>query len=228
VAGGQTSTDKSDSSRHAYQLDFRGGPKAGLVWERLPDLPGVDRLLPVCFGISAGARPGLYVFGGRRQNAAGAPEFPRDGFRYDPAAGRWNALGQIAGCIMAGSAVPYGATSAIVLGGDTGEIFLQKEALAARLRALQARAAADPQAAADLNRARAEEKTLLENHPGFSRKTFIYHSETDQWSETDPLPEWPPVTTTAVWWNEQIALPSGEIRPGVRTPQVRLGKVGGE
>jgi N-acetylneuraminic acid mutarotase len=228
VVGGQTATDKPDSSRHAYVLDFRDGPKAGLVWEQLPDLPGVDRLLPVSFGISAGAKPGLYVFGGRRQNSAGSPEFPLDGFRYDPAAGRWNELGRLKACTMAGTAVPYGAASAIILGGDTGEIFLQKEALSARIRAFQARAAADPHAAADLNSARTEEKKLLENHPGFSRKTFVYHSETDQWSETDPLPKWPPVTTTAVWWNEQIVLPSGEIRPGIRTPQVRIGKVGRE
>lgn len=223
VVGGQTAVDKPESSRRAYVLDFRDGPKAGLAWERLPDLPGVDRLLPVCFGISAGAKPGLYVFSGRRQNAAGSPEFPLDGFRYDPAAGRWNELGKLNGCMMAGTAVPYGAASAIILGGDTGEIFLQKEALAGRIRAL-----ADAHAAADLNRARAEEKTLLEHHPGFSRKTFVYESETDRWSEADSLPEWPPVTTTAVWWNKQIALPSGEIRPGVRTPQVRLGKVSGE
>jgi N-acetylneuraminic acid mutarotase len=225
VVGGQTATDKPESTRHAYVLDFREGPKAGLAWQRLPDLPGADRLLPACFGISGGTKPGLYVFGGRRQNATGMPEFPLDGFRYDATSGQWHELGKINGPMMAGTAVPYGAASALVLGGDTGEIFLKKEALAARIRSLESRAGADPNSKGELDRARAEEKTLLEHHPGFSRKTFLYNSETDQWTETDPLPEWPPVTTTAVWWNEQIALPSGEIRPGVRTPRVRLGTV---
>jgi N-acetylneuraminic acid mutarotase len=225
VVGGQRTTDKPESTRHAYVLDFRAGPHAGLAWQRLPDLPGVDRILPVCFGISGGAKPGLYLFGGRRQTAEGLPEVPQDAFRYDPAAGRWAELGRLNRGLVAGTAVPYGAASALILGGDTGETFLKKEALSAKIRALEPRAAIDAHAAAELSRVRAEDKSLFEKHRGFSSKTFVYDSETDQWSETDPLPEWAAVTTAAAWWNDRIVLPSGEIRPGIRTPRVLAGQV---
>ncbi|MFG0266049.1 MAG: sodium:solute symporter, partial [Rhodopirellula sp. JB055] len=60
---------------------------------------------------------------------------------------------------------------------------------------------------------------LKDDHPGFQKKTFAYHTITDTWTETGTSPA-NQVTTTAVHWNDSIVVASGEIRPRVRTPSV--------
>ncbi len=60
---------------------------------------------------------------------------------------------------------------------------------------------------------------LKDDHPGFPKEALIYHTITDTWSSGGPIPA-NQVTTTAVTWNKQIVLPSGEVRPRVRTPIV--------
>jgi len=65
---------------------------------------------------------------------------------------------------------------------------------------------------------------LKEDHPGFPRQALAYHTITDTWTSAGPLPE-TQVTTTAVVWGEDIILPSGEIRPRVRTAAIRQGRI---
>jgi solute:Na+ symporter, SSS family len=59
----------------------------------------------------------------------------------------------------------------------------------------------------------------LAAHPGFSRTTLAYHTITDTWTATGDVPA-PRVTVPAVWWKDRIVVPSGEMRPGVRSPEV--------
>lgn len=215
VAGGQTSASSSASTTHAYVLDLAQGAKG--TWQKLPDLPGAARSLPISFGLEKGARPGLYIFGGRDQKPGGVPQLFADGFRYDPAHGKWEQLRDMHGPLMAGTAVPSSDGRAIILGGDTGEVFLVKEQLAAEMKL------AEKNAPANVPALKSREKDLLENHRGFSRKGYVYDAASDSWSETSRLPEWTPVTTTAVWWGDLLVLPSGEIRPGIRSPKVWSG-----
>ena len=60
---------------------------------------------------------------------------------------------------------------------------------------------------------------LKDKHPGFSRDILAYHTITDTWTKMGMLPAGH-VTTTAVRWGDSIIIPSGEIRPGVRTAAV--------
>lgn len=59
----------------------------------------------------------------------------------------------------------------------------------------------------------------IEQHPGFSKSILAYHTITDTWRVLETMPG-SPVTTTMVRWNDAFVIPSGEIRPGVRTPAV--------
>lgn len=215
VAGGQTSASSAASTTHAYVLDLAQGTKG--AWQKLPDLPGAARSLPIGFALENGTRPGLYIFGGRGQKPGELPQLFADGFRFDPAAGKWEQLRDMAGPLMAGTVVPWRDGRAIILGGDTGEVFMIKEKLTADIKQ------AEKNAPADVSALKAREKDLLENHHGFSRKGYVYDSASDSWSETSQLPEWTPVTTTAAWWDNLLVLPSGEIRPGVRSPKVWFG-----
>ena len=62
---------------------------------------------------------------------------------------------------------------------------------------------------------------LKDDHPGFPREMLAYHTITDSWATVGSTPA-NQVTTTAVWWNDSIAIASGEVRPRVRTPAVWL------
>lgn len=58
------------------------------------------------------------------------------------------------------------------------------------------------------------------DHPGFTNTILIYHADSNTWTEQEGL-ALPSVTTPLVHWNGGFTIPSGEIRPGVRTPEVR-------
>lgn len=56
-------------------------------------------------------------------------------------------------------------------------------------------------------------------HPGFPRSILMFDTKTQTWAETGEVP-FSLVTTNAVIWNDQVIVPGGEARPGVRSPQV--------
>lgn len=58
-----------------------------------------------------------------------------------------------------------------------------------------------------------------EQHPGFSETALIYSPATDQWTADTALSV-SRVTVPLVETNEGIVLASGEVRPGVRSPEV--------
>lgn len=59
----------------------------------------------------------------------------------------------------------------------------------------------------------------LEKHPGFRDDVLIYNARDNQWRVGGKVPA-PRATLTAVRWRGGIVLPSGEMRPGVRSPKV--------
>ncbi|MFK7817859.1 MAG: sodium/solute symporter [Planctomycetaceae bacterium] len=60
---------------------------------------------------------------------------------------------------------------------------------------------------------------LKDDHPGFPKKSYAYHTITDTWIDAGETPA-NHVTTIAVKWGESIVVPSGEIRPRVRSPKL--------
>ena len=61
--------------------------------------------------------------------------------------------------------------------------------------------------------------TLKDAHPGFPKQALVYHTITDTWTSAGPMPG-NHVTTTAIAWDGGFVIPSGEIRPRVRSPQI--------
>lgn len=59
----------------------------------------------------------------------------------------------------------------------------------------------------------------MRDHPGFSRRVLAYHTITDTWCAMGEVPVGQ-VTVPSVSWQGRIVVPGGEIRPGVRTPEV--------
>jgi SSS family transporter len=59
----------------------------------------------------------------------------------------------------------------------------------------------------------------MSQHPGFPRDVLAYHTLTDTWREAYTRPA-SHVTTPVVSWRGSYVIPSGEVRPGVRSPAV--------
>jgi N-acetylneuraminate epimerase len=57
------------------------------------------------------------------------------------------------------------------------------------------------------------------NHPGFPKRIFGYDMNTDRWSALGEAPI-SRATLPAVAWGNLFVFPSGEVKPGVRSPQV--------
>ena len=60
---------------------------------------------------------------------------------------------------------------------------------------------------------------LKDEHPGFIKQSLAYHTITDTWTEAGATPA-NHVTTIAVKWGDEIIIPTGEVRPRVRSPKV--------
>lgn len=61
--------------------------------------------------------------------------------------------------------------------------------------------------------------TAPEIHRGFSNKILRHDSKTATWVDAGVLPA-PRVTTPCAVWHKRWVIPSGEMRPGVRSPEV--------
>jgi SSS family solute:Na+ symporter len=61
--------------------------------------------------------------------------------------------------------------------------------------------------------------TPLASHPGFSGRVLTYHTITDTWRDSGKMPR-AHVTTPLVRWGDSFIMPTGEVRPGVRSPDV--------
>jgi N-acetylneuraminic acid mutarotase len=59
----------------------------------------------------------------------------------------------------------------------------------------------------------------VEQHPGFPAMILAYDPTANTWSETENTAA-PRATLPSVEWNGRFIFPSGEVRPGVRSPEV--------
>ena len=233
IAGGQHLTKGAVATSVFWALDLsKRGKPAEFTWEVLPTWPGAARVLPVAVAQNTARGAAFFLFSGRVPHAGQPTEILRDAYVFEPAVQAWRKLPDIGGgagfSVMAGTAAPAGKEEILLIGGDRGDLFLELEAHDLAIEATRAKlaAAATPVERAKLEREIAErlaaKKKIYESHPGFGREVFSYDTARNVWRVVSRVPAEvaPPVTTTAVVWDRAVVIPSGEIRPGVRTPAV--------
>jgi hypothetical protein len=59
----------------------------------------------------------------------------------------------------------------------------------------------------------------IEKHPGFPKSGLAYNTINNSWEYKETFPAGH-VTTSLVHWHNHFVIPSGEIRPGKRSPNV--------
>lgn len=210
LAGG----DRTDASSNAlFRLDLNN---AALAWEPLKALP-----VALANALVIVQQNKIYVIGGRSKTASGISDLHAGSYVYDPSTDKWTSLADISdgkdiSNFSAGAGLSLGKDYILVLGGDNGKVFNQIETHLAKI--------AGTTDAAEKARLATMKNNLLINHAGFDRSILLYDIPKNQWSKVGELPFPAQVTTTATKWGEDIVLSNGEVKPGVRTPEVMIGK----
>ncbi|MBN1490755.1 MAG: hypothetical protein JXA69_12630 [Phycisphaerae bacterium] len=223
VAGGVETMTENRSTKRFDALDLSKRGTDEFAWESLEPWPGPARTLPVAAGQTAGAGAGFYLFSGRTAAPDTPTEHLTDAYRYVPQTGEWERLADIAPegepprSVNAATALVWDDFHPIlVLGGADVERFRKQEQTERQMRQ-----ATDP---ATLDALAAQRREVFETHPGFPRQILAFDTVAQIWLMAGMFPDMCPVTTVAVPWGDGFAITSGEIRPGVRTPKVWLGR----
>ena len=208
--------EAAKSSDFFASLDLN---EANPQWKTLPNLP---LALANAVVIAQKGKNGIniYVVGGRTKTASGISDLHNTTFVYDVKNQSWNTAatisdGKSSTNFSAGAGVAVGSHSVLIVGGDDGVIFHQIETYLSQIAQ-----AGSEELKAELI---AKKNKLVTNHPGFFNGILLYNTLTNEWSKVGELPFLPHVTTPAVLWDKKIILSNGEIKPGIRTPNVMLG-----
>lgn len=212
LAGGERAADVSNEM---WMLDLAD---TAADWKQLPSLPK-----PVSHAVmvvqSNGREDCLYLFGGRKRNPGGVSDLYASVLQFDLKKSVWSAKKPLPYALSAGTGTAVGKHFVLLFGGDTGESFGKTEALIAAIAK-----ETDPAKKQSLT----EEKIHVQaTHPGFCRQVLLYDATKNKWSPFGCIPFAAPATSTAVKWGDAVYIPSGEIRAGVRTPEVLLAKFSG-
>jgi len=189
-------------------------------WKVLPELP--IALANSAVVVQNGPDgENIYVIGGRSKDPSGISELHNTLFIYNPRTKIWKNGSPISDGLntmnfSAGTAVALSDHLILVAGGDNGRIFHQIETYLVQIA--QAKTTEEKEAII------AKKNQLVIHHQGFDKSLLLYDTKANTWSKIGELPFPAHVTTTAIKWGESIVISSGEIKPGVRTPDIMLGK----
>ena len=197
---------------------WRFTPASG-KWTELTACPGAVRSAGPGFAAQHNGRENaMYLFGGRHEEN-GEFHLYSDVWEYLPVHDKWQAKGDVTidgepMVLMYAGVVPYGSSHVLVVGGDDGRELLRRSALERAIRE-----SATPSEAEALQE---QLREAFVEHGGFSKDVLAYHAITDTWVSLGQAETGLPVVSTAVVAGNEVVIPSGEIRPGVRTPDVQV------
>ena len=210
LAGGE---GKSGVSTSFFSLDLEN-TAAG--WKVLPSLSQPTSHADF---VLQSTRKGcfLYLIGGRKRTTSGISDLYSSVFAYDLKKEIWEEKKPLPYALSAGTGLGYSNNKILLFGGDKGETFHKTEELIAAINSEKDAAKKE---------ALMNQKTALQAaHPGFSKDVLQYNTTTDQWKVIMSIPFDVPVTTVAVSTGDEVFLTSGEIKAGVRTPYILVGKL---
>ncbi len=207
--------------KYCYRLDLTSPETIQKGWKSLPSWPGPPRTHGMAVAQQDGSSIGVYLLGGRYARRDSTSKWLSDGYVYDTRIGSWESIPPLSNgegegrTISAAASLATGASHILILGGANGRLFNRLEQLSIDIDRAFDNAVRDS--------LRRLQDSLLVHHPGFSREILAYHTITQTWVVLDTLPSGSQVTTTAILWDDQLLIPSGEISPGIRTPRILLG-----
>lgn len=206
VLGGETS---QGTTSDCWKLNLS---KLNNGWEKIASLPAPRSF--ACAEVSLTDNEySIFFMGGRNKTMNGISQFSKAIFTYDPATNLWKESNLLPYGISAGTSIALHNQGLLLFGGDTGSRFTLVEQ---KIQEIEKAVGEEKEALIQ------QKNELLASHPGFSNEILFYHVASGEISTLGKLPFQTPVTTTALMVNNQIIIPSGEIRAGVRTPNILM------
>lgn len=211
--------DKKDTSSNTFFcLDLS---EKNAEWKALPSLP---LALANATVIAQKAKSGMEIFviGGRTKTSCGISDLHHTVFAFSIKENKWRKCAGISDGVhttnlSAASGVAIANDEILITGFDNGKTFHKIETLISKIS--QAKTAEDKQKLTE------EKNNLSIHHKGFDKALLLYNTNGNAWMKIGELPFPAHVTTTDVMWGNKIVVSNGEIKPGVRTPEVWIGEV---
>jgi N-acetylneuraminic acid mutarotase len=215
AAGGD---EAKKSSNRFFSLDLNS--KNG-GWKPLPNLPIALANATLIAQKNAGQK-NIYLIGGRTKTASGISELHHTTFVFELNKNKWKKCADISdgkniSNLSAAAGVAVGKNYILMIGGDNGTVFHKIETYISQISK-----ASSEEEKEKLTR---EKNALSIYHDGFYKGLLLYHTKLDKWEKIGEYPYPAQVTTTAVKWGNDIVVSNGEIKPGVRTPNVMIGSL---
>lgn len=210
VAGGMN-TEKSTNS--FYRMSLREKTN----WEKLADFPGEPRAVHAMAVQETSNSRNIFLIGGRNQ-AKGEISRPLTQYlSYDLYKKEWIEKGELTingepKVLMGAVAETMGSIHILLYGGSDEVLFTQLQTLEQTINTESNDSL--------VSRTIAQRDQILNNHPGFSSEILAFNTITEQWFVLDSVSVKLPVTTLGFKKDGDFLIVSGEISPGIRTPDV--------
>jgi N-acetylneuraminate epimerase len=210
--------EQNNSSNSFFSLDLKD---KNLHWKKLPGLPvALANATVVAQNCKSGKK--IFVIGGRSKTPFGISDLHNTVFAFDIQKNQWKRCADISNGLYttnlsAAGGVALGNNEILITGFDNGKIFHQIETLISKI--------AQAKTSEEKEKLTEEKNNLSIHHKGFDKSLLLYNTNSDVWTKIGELPFPAHVTTTDVKWGNDIIVSNGEIKPGVRTPDVWIGKV---
>ncbi|WP_444541753.1 hypothetical protein [Arenibacter certesii] len=228
VVGGQTSLG-GEATSHIFTLDLNLTPE-NQKWESLVGFPGPGRNQAIVTGQYKGANIHLYVMSGVYFNREQYPntKMLSDVYEFDIINRKWTQMKDVPnnntplfpdGFIAAAPVLPIEKTNIIIFGGAGGENqpLAQKQELEQEIEVIKSNNYGNKVILLEKIKTLENESISLLRSTTFSRILWSYNTEKDSWIKLGTLPKNPQIVTNALYWDNAIFIPGGEISPGVRT-----------
>lgn len=221
IAGGISQLG-GEATNSFFKLETTNKPK-DWEWTSFSPWEGKPRAFAIGVAQSDGLDNCFYLFSGRDIDKKGNWEILYDAHVYNPILNKWSVIskgGNKEFPFMAGTAFSLGANSIVFTSGAEGEMAKEEFKIKEKISQLEIDESNGEQVEQILKTTRLKLIKHLNNHPGFGNEISVFNTITKETDNLGSLPKSGQVTTTAVKWGEDIVIPSGEIRPGVRTPEI--------
>lgn len=210
LMGGETS---NGTSSNFLCLDI-SNPNG--QWKQLPSLP-----IPVSHAVAVTQSPrdpgNIFLIGGRIKKGNGISVIHETVYKYNINERGWIKKTSMPYGLCAGTGIALNTSHILMFGGDTGATFSVVEALMTAIQ--NERDEIKKQALV------VRKNKIQSEHPGFSREILVYNIAQDSWTTLGSIPFETPVTTTVIESGNEVIIPSGEIKAGIRTPRLLIGRL---
>jgi len=215
AAGGD---EEKQSSNSFFFLDLN---KKNQQWETLPHLP-IALANATLITQSGSDGENIFLIGGRTKTASGISDLHHTTFLFDVKKNEWSKSADISdgkniSNLSAAAGVAIDKNYILMIGGDNGKTFHKIETFISQI----AKAGSQE----EKEKLTKEKNVLSIHHNGFYKGLLLYDTKLNKWTNIGDFPFPAQVTTTAVMWGNDIVVSNGEIKPGVRTPNVVIGSV---